>query len=224
MHETANLDDGYLGSGHQLARAIKKYGKENFQREILHQFETQAAMIAKEAELVTEEFVQRKDTYNIKTGGIGGFSHITGDVEQRRKDGYNRWLEANRDILSQRMQKAGAMSTTKFTSGSPGQLNALTAALTPESRAKQARSLSLSIRGENNPFYNHKKHINPQTLEETIYKIGDAPNGWIEKTLYIEQEYQRLDKTVWFNTNGKNKLVPYSKGLSNGWVRGQTKT
>lgn len=35
MHSTDNLNDGYLGSGWILKQAIKKYGKENFKREVL---------------------------------------------------------------------------------------------------------------------------------------------------------------------------------------------
>jgi hypothetical protein len=34
-HVCENLDDGYLGSGTSLKQALKKYGKQNFQREIL---------------------------------------------------------------------------------------------------------------------------------------------------------------------------------------------
>lgn len=34
-HSTNNLDDGYLGSGKHLLLALKKYGKENFKRDIL---------------------------------------------------------------------------------------------------------------------------------------------------------------------------------------------
>lgn len=35
QHTTENIDDGYLGSGVILQKAFKKYGKENFKREVL---------------------------------------------------------------------------------------------------------------------------------------------------------------------------------------------
>src|SRR6056297_214800 len=79
-HQTANLDDGYFGSGKCLQHAINKYGKENFKKEVLHNFSTQEEMFEKEAEIVNEDFVNNKNTYNLKTGGFGGWSHLnTGD-------------------------------------------------------------------------------------------------------------------------------------------------
>jgi len=51
-HETYNLDDGYLGSGKLLLRAIKKYGKVNFKREILFECLTRDEMNMKEAQIV----------------------------------------------------------------------------------------------------------------------------------------------------------------------------
>ena len=35
-HQTDNLNDGYIGSGKYLKRAIKKYGIENFKFDILY--------------------------------------------------------------------------------------------------------------------------------------------------------------------------------------------
>jgi len=65
------LFDGYLGSGKDLKKAIKKYGEENFIRETLFVFYNKKEAFAKEAELVNEAFVKRKDTYNLCTGGRG---------------------------------------------------------------------------------------------------------------------------------------------------------
>jgi len=75
-HETYNLDDGYMGSGKLLKRDQSKNGLSHFEKQILHVFESEAEMNAKEAELVTEEFCDRKDTYNICPGGKGGWGYI----------------------------------------------------------------------------------------------------------------------------------------------------
>lgn len=75
-HQTKKLDDGYLGSGKYLKRAIAKDGTENFVREILFQFDNPKDMYAKEAEIVNEDFLMNENTYNLKVGGEGGFDHI----------------------------------------------------------------------------------------------------------------------------------------------------
>lgn len=59
----------YLGSGKYLLDAIKSYGVETFVRETLFEFSTAEQALQKEAEIVTEEFVQREDTYNLVVGG-----------------------------------------------------------------------------------------------------------------------------------------------------------
>lgn len=61
-----------MGSGLLIRRAIKKHGKEHFTKEILFVFDNEQAMNDKEAELV----VVSEDTYNLCSGGQGGFSFI----------------------------------------------------------------------------------------------------------------------------------------------------
>lgn len=72
MHETNNLNDDYFGSGKLILQAIKKHGKDVFKKEILHVFNTREEMIMKEKELVTESFINQKNTYNLREGGYGG--------------------------------------------------------------------------------------------------------------------------------------------------------
>ena len=40
VHNTNNINDGYMGSGTRLHYAYKKYGIENFSKEILKYFES----------------------------------------------------------------------------------------------------------------------------------------------------------------------------------------
>ena len=72
LHKTTDLSDSYLGSGILVCNAIKKYGRHNFTKTVLFVFSTKDEMIAKEKEIVTEEFCTRDDTYNIAIGGQGG--------------------------------------------------------------------------------------------------------------------------------------------------------
>ena len=72
VHSTEDLGDGYLGSGTILRKAIKKYGKANFKREILHFTETQDQAWYLETILVTEDFLKNPKVYNQALGGSGG--------------------------------------------------------------------------------------------------------------------------------------------------------
>ena len=92
IHSTDNLDDDYFGSGVKLKLAIKKYGKENFKKEILEWFDWRIEALQRESEVVNEEFVKRHKTYNIDIGGNGGSSHT---IETRLKISKNNWVKQN---------------------------------------------------------------------------------------------------------------------------------
>lgn len=73
VHKSEDIEnDTYLGSGYILAKAIKHHGKDNFKREILFEFNTDEEAFTKEKEIVNEDFVARRDTYNTALGGHGG--------------------------------------------------------------------------------------------------------------------------------------------------------
>ena len=86
-HQTEDINDDYLGSGVALEKAIKKYGKQFFKKEILFVFDNENDMNQKEKELVTESFIASNKNYNRGVGGEGG-SHFKGkrhSQETRKK-------------------------------------------------------------------------------------------------------------------------------------------
>lgn len=78
-----DIFDGYIGCGMYnqgcqrnrkgFPAAVRKYGYENFKRETLFEYpftkEGMEQAYAKEAEIVTINFIKRKDTYNLTVGG-----------------------------------------------------------------------------------------------------------------------------------------------------------
>lgn len=87
----ANLFDGYLGSGATLKKAITKYGKHNFSRVTIQQFESESDAYQFEIKLV-EENKTNPLCYNIRPGGTGR-SYNASDITRglQSKSAYQRW-------------------------------------------------------------------------------------------------------------------------------------
>ena len=73
VHATNDLDDGYVGSGLNLQRAIKKYGIENFRTEIIIKCDSRDDALAIEELLLSEDLLKSYDCYNLAAGGQGGY-------------------------------------------------------------------------------------------------------------------------------------------------------
>jgi hypothetical protein len=112
VHCTNNLDDGYLGSGDRLKRAITKYGRDNFKRTDLQFFNSFDEALKGEASFVDINFISRSDVYNINLGG---------DCPPSRKgckmseDAKNRISKA---MLGRKRSRESVEKTNKFHLGS----------------------------------------------------------------------------------------------------------
>jgi hypothetical protein len=75
-HKTKIIEDGYYGSGKAIIAALKKYGINNFKREILAFCKNEHEMFEKEKQIVTQQIVEDKQSYNLKPGGTANFYFI----------------------------------------------------------------------------------------------------------------------------------------------------
>lgn len=84
VHKGDVVDESYLGSGRLITLAIKKYGKNNFKREILKTFNTVEEMFAEECKTVNQDVVDDENSYNLCIGGRGGIFKSPEHVERMR--------------------------------------------------------------------------------------------------------------------------------------------
>ena len=90
VHNTNKLDDGYMGSGFKLKQAYKKYGIENFKKEIIEFFDTMEDAFKREEEIVNEDLIRLPECYNVQIGGK--YFNTSGKVSVKDKDGNYFWV------------------------------------------------------------------------------------------------------------------------------------
>jgi group I intron endonuclease len=151
----------YLGSGSTLKLAIKKHGEGNFTRVTLNQFSCVEEAYSAEAEMVTEEFIKRLDTYNIRTGGRGGIG-IKHTAESKAK------MSA-----FQKGKKVSEETKTKISNAKKGRI------LTEDHKAK----LSAANKGRTHTAEARNKMKGRVHTEEEKAKMSAARKG---KTLTEE--------------------------------------
>lgn len=92
----------YLGSGKLLKKAILKYGKENFKKEILFTCQSLIELNEKEIEYVTQEIVDDVNSYNLALGGVLGKNISVYRVPKPFK---RTWSERYGEDIANKMKK-----------------------------------------------------------------------------------------------------------------------
>lgn len=109
QHITSDLDDGYMGSGTIIKRAVKKYGQESFRKEWLMFCEDKEELDYMERVFVDETWLSRSDTYNLRIGGEGGWKYINDHNLCLHKKGYTMSDAGRRNIALSRIGENNPM-------------------------------------------------------------------------------------------------------------------
>ena len=205
-HSTKNPYDNYLGSGIRISRAIKEYGKENFIKEIMYCFTNENDAFLKEEKVVTQEFVDRDDTYNMTVGGHGFGSGEANPMHN--KETRDKVSKANSGENNPNFGKSPSKETRdKISKANAGENNGMYGMSgeknpmygkhhTQETKDKMSKAKKGKYVGENSP--NYGKHLS----EETKDKMSKAKKG-----KYVGE------KAPWYGKYGENHPC-YGKHLS----------
>jgi group I intron endonuclease len=183
-HQTNDLNDGYLGSGKHLKRAIKKYGHTNFKFEILYSVSTKEEMFELERSIVNEDLVRDTLTYNLKIGGSGGNPGIIGAFKGRKHS-----RESIEKIRDSALKQIASVETRKKMSANNAMKN------NPEIRKKVSDSLTGRICSDE-----HRRRV----AEANIGKIL-VNNGSIAKRI------SSSELELYINTNWSRGRLPKDK-------------
>ena len=225
-HKSAKhpFENWYYGSGKQIIDAIKKYGIENFKKEVLFYCADKDEMAQKELEIVTEEFVKRPDTYNMHKGGLGGFEHINSNPEKYRaiKSMHSKRIANRPDNPFKDPEWQKKYDWTR----APDRMRMLgKKAQTPEAKAKRRESFKKTIngsqhqQGERNSQFGRYWISHPVTKEVKRITANDhIPEGWVRGKKGFNP------KECWVNNGIKEHFILIEKKqeyLEKGFISGR---
>lgn len=189
IHVTNILHDSYLGSGIYLKKAIKKYGRENFKREILYIYDNEVDMMNMERNLVNEEYVNRKDTYNTELGGLYHSEETKRKIGSGNK-GKIRTLEQKEKISEATKLAMTFEVKEKISKGK--KLSNYT--ISEETRKK----LSMANSGENNPFYGktHNEETRKKMSENSFHSKMKGDNHPLSGKEKTEEHLKNLSEAM----------------------------
>lgn len=203
-HETNNINDAYLGSGTILKLSIKKYGKENFIREILSYHSSSEDALLEEYNIISKHLGDEK-CLNIVDGG-GGFTSESGKRASffARQKGHFGFLSMPKEKLQKIAKYAGKLGAKVNKNNNTGMW-----AMTFEQRSSWIKESNSNTTWITDGF------------NELRIKNNDiVPEGWVKGRTMIGSTH-RTGMMSW--TNGKINVFSFEQPDAN-FINGMTKT
>lgn len=183
-----------MGSGKLILEAVRKYSEESFTKQVLYIFDTEVEMNTMEKQLVTPEFCDRKDTYNLCPGGHGGFGYINGNESFRKQKNMKARAAADRVIL----ERYGVDNPSKI----PG-VGAKISQSNKEAYASGRKEKKL-------PDWNGRKH-----RAESLLKMAEAKKG-----KGLGKENSQFG-SMWITDGIANTKISKDAAIPTGWRKGR---
>jgi histone H3/H4 len=197
-HKTDDLADDYLGSGLALKRAIRKYGKENFSREILGEFATQDELDMAEKQMITEEILSDPNCYNLALGGQGGF--LGNSITQKIRDSWTKERRNNASKAAKKRWKNNRSTYEKALKTRGGNWDRLS----NEQKEQQKQLMSSTIRDLwKNPKHREKmKAVRVKTEISNNFVYANKGKKWMIskegiRKLVKQEDIEELLKSGW---------------------------
>jgi hypothetical protein len=206
VHSPTNLDDGYFGSGKVLKWAIRKYGKENFKRQILHYCLDVEHAYTIETQIVDDWFINRKDTYNCFLGGKGNRCNKHTDIskaiiKEKRK------LQVMKPMSDEHKKRLSILFTGREVSDEQRKKQSETIKEKYKNGYKQSEESILKCKET-------KKRNGYVVSEETRNKMSENGAGKYERTQEHRDKVSKFHKNKQLSTETKDKMSLASKGKS----------
>lgn len=207
--------------GLNITKAIKKYGKENFKKEILYFCEDKESLNKKEREIVNEEFISRDDTYNLCLGGQA-------DTEQWAKAG----IKAIKKILSDPEKRKEHIEKIKKAQAEIGfNYKTFVGKKHKESTKQLMSEIAKTRTGELNSsfgtcwIYNEKLNKNKKIKKEDLQNWLDQ--GWIKGRKMLNLSNESKEKMMkrkgsfWITNGIESKQIFNASEIPDGWYKGR---
>jgi len=192
-------DDSYLGSGPLILAAIKKYGKQNFEKIILEEcLSIEEVSRAERKWIELYDAVNSEEFYNLSEGGYGGnpetvkkyWSFLTED-ERKSRNSYMKTVD-----------KTGK-NNPMYGKSTSKQVKKHWDSLTEEQRRDRVKNMhGHDVSGNNNPMYG-RSAVKEKNLkwynngETSIYVTeGTQPEGYVKGRGKMKPRKERKEGSV----------------------------
>lgn len=227
VHSTDNLNDGYMGSGTRLKNAFKKYGIDNFKKEIIKQCESRKEAYELESIFVTEALIKDDNCYNIILGG----EQFTTEFLVAVKDKNNKMFLVHKE--DPRYLSGELVGVTKGHFVARDKNGDTFLAESTDENIHGVNFGQVTVKDKNGNMFNVSKK-DPRYLSGELLPIWKGKKHSAESIDKLRNtlksiEHQKGEKnsqfgTCWVTKNGENKKIKKEElntFISNGWNRGR---